>query len=51
MILAQRRGPRVGRITDLYVRPSERRAGVAEALARGSSRGSPQTASTRSTSR
>jgi len=34
MILAQRRGPRVGRITDLYVRPSERRAGVAEALAR-----------------
>src|SRR6476646_3277184 len=33
MILAQRRGPRVGRITDLYVRPSERRAGVADALA------------------
>ena len=24
MILAQRRGPRVGRITDLYVRPAER---------------------------
>jgi ribosomal protein S18 acetylase RimI-like enzyme len=34
MLLAQRRGPRVGRITDLYVRPAERRAGVAEALAR-----------------
>jgi ribosomal protein S18 acetylase RimI-like enzyme len=34
MILARRRGPRVGRITDLYVRPAERRAGVAEALTR-----------------
>ena len=34
MLLAQRRGPRVGRITDLYVRPAERRGGVAEALAR-----------------
>jgi ribosomal protein S18 acetylase RimI-like enzyme len=34
MILARRRGARVGRITDLYVRPAERRAGVAEALAR-----------------
>ena len=34
MALARRRGPRVGRITDLYVRPSARRAGVAEALTR-----------------
>ena len=34
MALARRRGPRVGRITDLYVRPAARRAGVAEALAR-----------------
>jgi ribosomal protein S18 acetylase RimI-like enzyme len=34
MVLARRRGPRVGRITDLYVKPSARRAGVAEALAR-----------------
>jgi len=34
MILARRRGPRVGRITDLYVRPAARRAGVAEALTR-----------------
>ena len=32
MVLARRRGPRVGRITDLYVRPAARRAGVAEAL-------------------
>jgi len=32
MALARRRGPRVGRITDLYVRPTSRRAGVAEAL-------------------
>jgi len=32
MALARRRGPRVGRITDLYVRPAERRSGVAEAL-------------------
>ena len=34
MVLARRRGPRVGRITDLYVRPAARRAGVAEALTR-----------------
>ena len=34
MALARRRGPRVGRITDLYVRPAARRAGVAEALTR-----------------
>ena len=34
MALARRRGPRVGRITDLYVRPEARRAGVAEALTR-----------------
>lgn len=34
MALARRRGPRVGRITDLYVRPSARRSGVAEALTR-----------------
>ena len=34
MALARRRGPRVGRITDLYVRPSSRRSGVAEALTR-----------------
>ena len=34
MALARRRGPRVGRITALYVRPSARRAGVAEALTR-----------------
>ena len=34
MALARLRGPRVGRITDLYVRPSARRAGVAEALTR-----------------
>ncbi len=32
MALARRRGPRVGRITDLYVRPTARRAGVAQAL-------------------
>ena len=41
MVLARRRGPRVGRITDLYVTPAERRTGVAEALAaRRSWRGS-----------
>lgn len=34
MVLARRRGPRVGRITDLYVRPAARRAGVAGALVR-----------------
>jgi ribosomal protein S18 acetylase RimI-like enzyme len=34
MALARRRGPRVGRITDLYVRPTARRSGVAEALIR-----------------
>ena len=34
MVLARRRGPRVGRITDLYVRPAARRAGVAQALVR-----------------
>jgi ribosomal protein S18 acetylase RimI-like enzyme len=34
MALARRRGPRVGRITDLYVRPAARRSGVAEALIR-----------------
>ena len=34
MVLGRRRGPRVGRITDLYVRPGARRQGVAEALAR-----------------
>lgn len=34
MALARRRGPRVGRITDLYVRPTERRFGVGEALTR-----------------
>jgi len=34
MALARRRGERVGRITDLYVVPAERRAGVAEALLR-----------------
>lgn len=34
MALALRRGARVGRITDLYVVPTERRAGVAEALMR-----------------
>lgn len=34
MALARRRSPRVGRITDLYVRPSVRRSGVAEALTR-----------------
>jgi ribosomal protein S18 acetylase RimI-like enzyme len=34
MALARRRGPRLGRITDLYVRPAARRAGVAEALTR-----------------
>ncbi len=34
MALARRRGPRVGRITDLYVTPSARRGGVAEALTR-----------------
>jgi ribosomal protein S18 acetylase RimI-like enzyme len=34
MALARRRGPRVGRITDLYVRPAARRSGVAEALTR-----------------
>lgn len=32
MVLARRRGSRVGRITDLYVVPAERRAGVADAL-------------------
>lgn len=34
MALARRRGSRVGRITDLYVRPAERRFGIAEALTR-----------------
>ncbi len=34
MALARRRSPRVGRITDLYVKPEERRFGVAEALVR-----------------
>lgn len=34
MALARRRSPRVGRITDLYVRPSARRAGVGAALTR-----------------
>jgi ribosomal protein S18 acetylase RimI-like enzyme len=34
MALARRRSPRLGRITDLYVRPAARRAGVAEALTR-----------------
>ena len=34
MVLARRRGSRVGRITDIYVRPSHRRTGVAEALMR-----------------
>ncbi|MSO94333.1 MAG: GNAT family N-acetyltransferase [Thermoleophilia bacterium] len=34
MVLARRRSERVGRITDLYVLPSERRGGVAEALVR-----------------
>ncbi len=34
MALARRRGPRVGRITDLYVVPAERRAGVARSLLR-----------------
>ncbi len=34
MALARRRGERLGRITDLYVVPTERRAGVAEALVR-----------------
>ncbi len=32
--LARRRGARVGRITDLYVVPTERRAGVADSLLR-----------------
>ena len=34
MALARRRSERVGRITDLYVLPTERRGGVAEALVR-----------------
>ncbi len=34
MALARRRGPKVARITDLYVVPEARRAGVAEALTR-----------------
>jgi len=34
MALARRRGERVARITDLYVTPTERRAGVADALLR-----------------
>ena len=34
MALARRRGERLGRITDLYVVPTERRAGVAQALVR-----------------
>jgi ribosomal protein S18 acetylase RimI-like enzyme len=34
MALARRRGRRVGRITDLYVAPSARRSGIAEALTR-----------------
>ena len=34
MALARRRGERVGRITDLYVVPTERRAGVADSLLR-----------------
>lgn len=34
MALARRRGPRVGRITDLYVTPGARRSGVATALVR-----------------
>jgi len=34
MALARRRGARVGRITDLYVVPTERRAGVADSLLR-----------------
>lgn len=32
MALARRRGPRVGRLTDLYVLPTARRVGVARAL-------------------
>ncbi len=50
MALARRRGPRVGRITDLYVRPAARRAGVAEALTRAVLRVRADGA-TRSTSR
>ena len=34
MVLARRRGLRVGRITDLFVTPAARRTGVAEALTR-----------------
>lgn len=34
MALARRRGPGVGRLTDLYVTPGARRAGVAAALAK-----------------
>ena len=34
IVLTRLRGPRVGRITDLYVVPTERRAGVADALVR-----------------
>ena len=34
LALARRRGARVGRITDLYVVPTERRAGVADSLLR-----------------
>ncbi len=34
LALARRRGARVGRITDFYVVPTERRAGVADALLR-----------------
>ncbi len=52
MVLARRRGPRVGRITDLYVKPAARRGG--RRRRRSSARspsGSPPTASTRSISR
>jgi ribosomal protein S18 acetylase RimI-like enzyme len=33
-VLARRKGPRVGYVTDLYVRPNSRRSGVAKALLR-----------------
>ena len=51
MLLARRRGPRVGRITDLYVRPPSAGPASPRRWRARSSPGLPPTASTPSTSR